>query len=424
MTAEIAVINKSAVALAADSKVTLSNGGSSKTYDTVDKIFTLSKSEPVGAMIYGSAEFIGFPWETIIKSYRQSNFSRKFPKIFDWAEDFRNYLTNFFPFTDDDEIRVARRIAESWVNVAVNSALHASRGLNEFSECLTVAINENTSAINNFDYFLTDSEWNELLPKIDKELNEICSRGIMTSFRSEQSALRSFAELGIRKSAPSPGATGLVIAGFGSDELLPSLEALHIDGIIAGRLKYIESHNYDMTRWKSAVVIPFAQTDMVDRFMQGIDPQHANLLHTSVAQLVYESSLQAVRHFCNISADDEGVQESLQAAAGDAAQKFWDAHERQRRIMFADPIIDMVGSLPKDELANVAESLVSLTSLQRRVSRELETVGGAVDVAVISKGDGFVWIKRKHYFSPDRNLRFVQGYFRDQMGGQSSEESS
>lgn len=68
-------------------------------------------------------------------------------------------------------------------------------------------------------------------------------------------------------------------------------------------------------------------------------------------------------------------------------------------------------SLPKDELANLAESLVSLTSLQRRVSREIETVGGAIDVAVISKGDGFVWIKRKHYFSADRNLRFVNAYF-------------
>jgi hypothetical protein len=30
-------------------------------------------------------------------------------------------------------------------------------------------------------------------------------------------------------------------------------------------------------------------------------------------------------------------------------------------------------------------------------------VGGAVDVAVISRGDGFVWLKRKHYFSQELN---------------------
>jgi len=33
-------------------------------------------------------------------------------------------------------------------------------------------------------------------------------------------------------------------------------------------------------------------------------------------------------------------------------------------------------------------------------------VVGPVDVAVISKGDGLIWIKRKHYFAPDLNHRY------------------
>jgi len=48
----------------------------------------------------------------------------------------------------------------------------------------------------------------------------------------------------------------------------------------------------------------------------------------------------------------------------------------------------------QDELAAMAESLVNLTSFKRKVSMEAETVGGTIDVAVISKGDGFIWIKR------------------------------
>jgi len=42
-----------------------------------------------------------------------------------------------------------------------------------------------------------------------------------------------------------------------------------------------------------------------------------------------------------------------------------------------------------------------------------ETVGGPIDVAVISKGDGFVWIKRKHYFRPELNHCFFRNYFRE-----------
>lgn len=72
----------------------------------------------------------------------------------------------------------------------------------------------------------------------------------------------------------------------------------------------------------------------------------------------------------------------------------------------SDPIKSIVGLLPKEELAEMAETLVNLTSFKRTVSPEAETVGGPIDVAVISKGDGLVWIKRKHYFSPDLNPRY------------------
>jgi hypothetical protein len=69
--------------------------------------------------------------------------------------------------------------------------------------------------------------------------------------------------------------------------------------------------------------------------------------------------------------------------------------------------MNAVAFLPKDELAAMAESLVNLTSFKRRVSIDPETVGGQIDVAVISKGDGFIWIKRKHYFDIGKNPHFM-----------------
>ena len=77
----------------------------------------------------------------------------------------------------------------------------------------------------------------------------------------------------------------------------------------------------------------------------------------------------------------------------------------------------MVSLLPKDELPNLAESLVALTSLKRHVSHDLETVGGPIDVALISKSDGFIWIKRKHYFRSELNPQFTANYSRDTGNG-------
>ena len=46
---------------------------------------------------------------------------------------------------------------------------------------------------------------------------------------------------------------------------------------------------------------------------------------------------------------------------------------------------------------------------------EAETVAGPIDVAVISKGDGFIWIKRKHYFESGLNQHYFANYYREDL---------
>ncbi len=89
---------------------------------------------------------------------------------------------------------------------------------------------------------------------------------------------------------------------------------------------------------------------------------------------------------------------------------------------FSEPVINMAAFLPKDELAHLAESLVALTSLQRRISSDAETVGGPIDVALISKGDGFTWVKRKHYFKPELNQNFSRKYMRAKSAAESKND--
>ena len=79
--------------------------------------------------------------------------------------------------------------------------------------------------------------------------------------------------------------------------------------------------------------------------------------------------------------------------------------EQQGR--YFSPVRETIAVLPKDELAAMAEAFVNLTKFRRRVTPVAETVSGPIDVAVITKGDGFVWIRRKHYFAPDINPRVM-----------------
>lgn len=63
-------------------------------------------------------------------------------------------------------------------------------------------------------------------------------------------------------------------------------------------------------------------------------------------------------------------------------------------------------------MAELAESLINIQVLKYKVSPELETVGGPIDVAIISKHDGFVWRKRKLYFPKELNFQFFENYFK------------
>ncbi|HZD44369.1 MAG TPA: hypothetical protein VE134_09970, partial [Methanomicrobiales archaeon] len=82
-------------------------------------------------------------------------------------------------------------------------------------------------------------------------------------------------------------------------------------------------------------------------------------------------------------------------AGGDILQKVKGQLDNYRAYN-VNPVINVVSGLPKSDMAELAESLVNLTSLRRRVSLTAETVGGPVDVALISKEEGFVWYRRKH----------------------------
>jgi hypothetical protein len=96
MTAEVAVLNKFGVALAADSAVTVDQWHEkkihTKVYNTANKLFTLSKFEPVGIMFYNTVTLGGIPWETIIKVYRKELGRKKYPTIRQYGEEFFKWL--------------------------------------------------------------------------------------------------------------------------------------------------------------------------------------------------------------------------------------------------------------------------------------------------------------------------------------------
>jgi hypothetical protein len=100
VTAEIAIINRTAIALAADSAVTV---GGKRVHKHSNKLFMLSRVAPVGVMIYGTADFMGYPWETIIKEFRRQLGTRTLPTVAEYAAEFLAFLKGSAIDTSSEE---------------------------------------------------------------------------------------------------------------------------------------------------------------------------------------------------------------------------------------------------------------------------------------------------------------------------------
>ena len=100
MTSEIAVMNQRAVALAADSAVTLVDGGLVAVRNDQRKLFNLVEGRPIGIMFFGLADMMGHPWDQLILHYQSKVRPASFAHVRDYAASFTGMLDNlkeFFP---------------------------------------------------------------------------------------------------------------------------------------------------------------------------------------------------------------------------------------------------------------------------------------------------------------------------------------
>jgi len=195
---------------------------------------------------------------------------------------------------------------------------------------------------------------------------------------------------------------------------LPALRCFTLHGITSNRLRYKEGQEEKIDRHTTAVIMPFAQSEMVATFVEGVDPNYQTAIENQFSRIVDEYPGLILDQIENLGEDDKNaIKARLSASSSKRLAEHNAALAEYRRKTHVDPLLRVVTHLPKDELAAMAESLVRLTSFKRKVTMEAETVAEPIDVAVISKGDGFIWIKRKHYFDPKLNPQFFANYYRE-----------
>lgn len=425
MTAEIALMNKLAVTLAADSAVTISSGHQSKVYNSADKIFEGTNYDPIGVMVYNKPDLNGVPVEAIVKMYRDRNCSTHFSTVFDYAEAFLEHLEdietpdvtisdNIYSLVSDRATDLRDQLRSLTDDIFQSaSATEQDTTVENLREALDV------SAIEFLDREIAtllvaqEQKWAagmsdaDVIASHSESINQVVDLAFGDDRLPDDRRARIVTILAwsLLKEFQRPQLTGLVFAGFGESEIFPSLVSYEIYGLVAGKLKFVQTTKFDVDRKlvPDAAVLPFAQKEMVDRFMYGLDGDFLDLCDTYFSGANEALKIELENHLAGCDEAVRGaVAPAIDAILGEFRSQIVPGHLNRLRQEFSE----MVRSMPKQELAALSESLVHMTSLKRKFSAGAESVGGPIDVAMITRAEGFVWVKRKHYFDPNLNPRY------------------
>ena len=411
MSAGIIVMNKNAIAMAADSAVTI--GDHAAIHNSANKLFALSMFEPVGAIIYANAQFMQVPMEIIIKQYKTELGKKNFSTLQEYVDDFVSFLernSDLFHFRKNEENYVLgicfdllQGLANGYTNRAKELIGKVNRPLTEKEDIAIKqqALEETMQFVDSqpivrdsFSSYVENVYLEKIVGFIERQINWVTDRKELA-----MKLCRLFDTHFTRR-----GYMGMAIAGYGKSEIFPHMVHLKLSGILNGKLRYEKVGNMDIDEIQTAAIIPLAQTDVMHTFIRGYN----DLIMQQVAGTVPQLIGQRIDTMPNSTLDDgqkKQIKESFVGFQNDVAKIMQEVANN----VFVSPIIDSVTSLPIEELALFAESMINITSVRRRVAIDgnIGTVGGPIDVAIVTRGDGLIWLKRKHYFEAKKNPQFM-----------------
>lgn len=420
MTAIVGTINRRGVAFAADSAATHTVSSKHKITNNANKIFELSKHHPVGVCICGNLDFLGMPWEDVFKMYRNSLKETGY-------ECLKDYSTHFFKFVKQEIM--TKLVSDQKVNLSIvvngylNELISISKQELEKEDNEETDINLLTKLESKMSMFLNIYTNKEKCSDFEEySLSDFSSyscnivNSLLTPFLSLSSNPDGFRDLFISSLFSIIvstvhvylNKTELIFWGYGNGEIFPSYYSFEVSSAFDSLIKYSLKSKYIVSNIDNACVEPFAQTDVANTVIRGIDDDLRMRFYDS-----YKSSITVFRDEMISSLTDAGAPKGLVEAINNMdidtyTKTFADGMNQYIQENYIEKLVNTVSYLSKEDLADMAESLVRMTYLKRRITSEEESVGGAVDVAVITKGDGFVWLKRKHYFDAKLNPHYFE----------------
>jgi hypothetical protein len=187
--------------------------------------------------------------------------------------------------------------------------------------------------------------------------------------------------------------TGLVFSGFGSDERYPVVATVYMSAIVGGIAKRgtptIDAIDSEV---RSRIRV-YADSEVTNAFIRGIDFNLERRLYGGFRVVMQGLVDQLIE---SLPVQDAALRENVRGRfQREFVPKYFEALHRMisdyQQQAFINPILRVLEIAAKNELAETARDLVGLNVFKKRITAQKQTVGGAIDVAMISRENGFQW---------------------------------
>jgi hypothetical protein len=392
VTTEVVVMNTSAVAMAADSAVSIPFKTGTKTYTRARKLHPLHKTEPVAVMVWDAPGYLAIPWEVITAEFRNEK-RAVLPELDD-------YIKSFFEFVDTKVYKWISKKHESTLLAEVlnpeiqllqdawRARLDAADRPSKDPEIKSAAAQVSRAfAANMRGRFPSADPWrsrdgNEL-EDLDTKLRPLFERGATGLWRSLDPVVKAdLVELGRERMsyifADEPGSSGLVFAGYGSSQLFAQASVWRVSGRLDSETRRVERRSFSISPDHPSLILPVGQEGVIHSFLKGLHPEVDLLVSEVIGYLAGQFGF---------------------ADLAEEVKKQFDEQVSMR----GDEVARAVEFLPPRDLAMVAGDLIRMTALRNRATITADTVGGPIDVVLLSRADGLRWIELADGFRHERN---------------------
>ena len=427
MTCQVVLLNAWGIGLASDSAVTSGNRVSNGS----EKIFAVPEPHKLAILTSSRAKVMGFPWESILSAWSES-LTKPLASIeeywlslekwlcnsitsttsvtdaeFGYLEDviywklfndlydnvwhpiiYPHFSSNLKPedlaFIDEGEIWTEEFKAKQ-TKVLTKEIIKESIDIIQQLESRRVTTHDPATGINAGQSRVWLERYFDTYPS---RFNKTFFEELLSNFPSIPGLEEKLTSLAVSYlTNPNWASTMLCLVGFGAEDLLPSALEVEILGFVGGvRLGGAFS---SMTSVSSSGHLFYGQKDALNSLVLG---QDSILMDATAKQneaiSKFRSQLQ--------ENDDEAVTQLREVFESTLAQANIENEVisvgREQRLL---PFQKAVQMSPVRDLAEFASTLVGVQSARAAFSQDNPTVGGPIDVATITRHEGFQWLRKK-----------------------------